>query len=92
VAFSVWTAGKILTLDNLEKRHVIVMDWCCMCKKIGKLMAISYSIVKWLEIYGNQFSVLVMPPWVELLASWRGQFGGHRNIEVWRTVSLCLMW
>jgi hypothetical protein len=24
---------KILTIDNLRKRHVIVVDWCVMCKK-----------------------------------------------------------
>ena len=24
---------KILTLDNLRKRHVIMVDWCHMCKK-----------------------------------------------------------
>jgi hypothetical protein len=35
VAFFVWTTAfeKTLTLDNLRKRHVIVVDWCCMCKK-----------------------------------------------------------
>jgi hypothetical protein len=35
VAFFVWTVvlGKTLTLNNLRKRHVIVMEWCCMCKK-----------------------------------------------------------
>jgi hypothetical protein len=35
VAYFVWTValGKTLTLNNLRKRHVIVMDWCCMCKK-----------------------------------------------------------
>jgi hypothetical protein len=35
VAFIFWTSalGKILTLANLKKRHVIVMDWCCMYKK-----------------------------------------------------------
>jgi hypothetical protein len=33
--FFVWLAalGKILTLDNLRTRHVIVMDRCCMCKR-----------------------------------------------------------
>ena len=24
---------KILTLDNLRNRHVIMMNWCYMCKK-----------------------------------------------------------
>jgi hypothetical protein len=27
------TLGKILTMDNLRKRHIIVVDWCCICKK-----------------------------------------------------------
>jgi hypothetical protein len=40
VAFFVWatTLGKILTLDNMRKKHVIVLDWCCMCKKNGKFI------------------------------------------------------
>jgi hypothetical protein len=25
--------GKILTIDNLRKRHVIVVDQCCMRKR-----------------------------------------------------------
>jgi hypothetical protein len=35
MAFFVWTAalGKILTYDNLQKRNVVVVEGCCMCKK-----------------------------------------------------------
>jgi hypothetical protein len=35
VAFFAWSValGKILNMDNLRKWHVIVVDWCCMCKK-----------------------------------------------------------
>jgi hypothetical protein len=38
VAFFAWSAalGKILTMDNLRKQNLIVVDWCCMCKKSGK--------------------------------------------------------
>jgi hypothetical protein len=38
VAFFVWTAvlGKILMLDNLRKKNIIVMEWCYMCKRSGK--------------------------------------------------------
>jgi hypothetical protein len=38
VAFFVWTAalGRILTLDNLRKRRVIVVDQCCMCERSGE--------------------------------------------------------
>jgi len=33
--FFVWSAalGKILTHDNLRKRNVVVIEWCCMYKK-----------------------------------------------------------
>ena len=38
VAFFVWTAalGKILTLDSLRKRNIMVMEWCYMCKQCGE--------------------------------------------------------
>jgi hypothetical protein len=38
VAFFVWTAtlGRIFTLDNLQKRNIIVMEWCFMCKTSGE--------------------------------------------------------
>jgi hypothetical protein len=38
VAFFVWTTalGKILTIDNLRGRHVMMMDWCCICKNGGE--------------------------------------------------------
>jgi hypothetical protein len=36
--FFVWSAvlRKILTLDNLRKKHVIVINRCYMCKKDGE--------------------------------------------------------
>ena len=38
VAFFTWTAAleRILTVDNLRKRRVIIVDWCCMCKDHGE--------------------------------------------------------
>jgi hypothetical protein len=38
VAFFVWMAvlGKTLTLDNLHKKNIIVMEWCCMCRHNGE--------------------------------------------------------
>jgi hypothetical protein len=35
VAFFAWSAalGKILTMDNMRKRHVIMVDKYCMCKR-----------------------------------------------------------
>ena len=38
VAFFSWTAalGKILTIDNLRKRHFVVLEWCFICKRCGE--------------------------------------------------------
>ena len=38
VAFFVWTValGKFLTIDNLRKRKVWILDWCYMCKSNGE--------------------------------------------------------
>jgi hypothetical protein len=37
VVLFAWSAalGKILTMDNLRKRHVMEVDWYCICKKGG---------------------------------------------------------
>lgn len=37
VAFFGWAAslGKVLTINNLRKWQIIIVDWCCMCNKNG---------------------------------------------------------
>ena len=38
VAFFSWPAslGKILTTNNLLKMHILLFDWCYMCKSCGE--------------------------------------------------------
>ena len=38
VMFFVWIAalGTILTIDNLRKKKVLILDWFCMCKSNGE--------------------------------------------------------
>jgi hypothetical protein len=40
VAFFVWSAvlGKIFSIYNLRKRHAILVDRCCMCKRNGEFI------------------------------------------------------
>ena len=40
VAFFSWTAilGRILTIDNLRKQWVLIIDWYCMCKSNGEFV------------------------------------------------------
>ena len=48
MAFFIWTAvkGKILTINKLGKRGIIITDRCCMCKSNGVLMDLSSFIVR----------------------------------------------
>jgi hypothetical protein len=79
VVFFVWMTilEKILTLDNLRKRNVIVVDWCCMCKNSEEsidLLLLHSEVERdfWSSLF-NLFGVWVMPRRVrELLVSWRG--------------------
>jgi hypothetical protein len=47
-AFFVWyaTLGKILTLDNLKKQHVIMIKRCYVCKKIWGVRVSSHSSLR----------------------------------------------
>jgi hypothetical protein len=100
VAFFVWSAalGKILTHDNLRKRKVIVIEWCCLCKKSGESidhLLLHCEVVQalWsyvLTLFGVEW---VMPRTVlELLNSWGAALGGGHAIEAWRLAPLCLLW
>lgn len=60
--------GKILTTNNLRKRHVILVDYVVCVRRLRSQWTIFYSIVKWLVHYGipsfNLASLAwVMPEW-----------------------------
>jgi len=73
--------GKILTLNNLRKRHVIVIDRCCMCKINGEtmdhlLLHCEVARVLWNAIFSHFSLSWVMPlRVVDLFACW--WTGGH---------------
>jgi hypothetical protein len=78
VAFFTWTIalGKILTLDNLSKRQVIVINRCCMCKKYREsvdhlLLHYEFTCILWNAIF-CPFSLSWVTPRrvVDLFASW----------------------
>ena len=95
-----WTAvlGKILTIDNLRKRRVILVDWCCMCKAAGEStdhLFLHCSMAKqlWdtiLIMFGVHW---VMPRTVrDLITCWPGALGRRRHAEIWKIIPHCLMW
>jgi hypothetical protein len=68
--------GKILTIDNLQKRHVILVDWCVMCKKNGEsvaplLLHCGIDCAIWIVFFKRFGLPWVMPTRVvNLFASW----------------------
>jgi hypothetical protein len=100
ITFFSWTAalGKLLTNDNLRKRHLIIVDWCCMCKQSGEnvdhlLLHCSMAQELWSMVFGLFRVDWVMPCHVlHLWAGWQVCFGAHWNMVVWWMVPHCVMW
>jgi hypothetical protein len=100
VAFFLWTAslGKILTTDNLRKRGIIIMDWCCMCKAGGE--SVNHLFIHcpvasdlW-NMFFHLFGVLwVMPKGVvDLLSGWNGPSVRSEAGKIWKILLHCIMW
>jgi hypothetical protein len=77
-AFFAWSAalGKILTVDNLRKRHIIIVDKCCLCKRDGEsvdhlLLHCDVVSALWNAIFNRFGMPWVMPRRViDLFACW----------------------
>ena len=99
VAFFTWLAahGKNLTIDNLRRRKIWVLDWCFMCKRAGEsvdhlLLHCAYASELWSFIFCMVGLQWVMPCKVsELLACWRRRAGTSKNV-IWNAIPSCLMW
>uniref|UniRef100_A0A2N9HDV0 Reverse transcriptase zinc-binding domain-containing protein n=1 Tax=Fagus sylvatica TaxID=28930 RepID=A0A2N9HDV0_FAGSY len=100
VAFFIWTAslGKILTTDNLRKRRVIILDWCCLCKVDGE--SINHLLLHCLVardlwnlvccLFGVSW---VMPSGVvDLLFCWNGSLGNREASKIWKMIPHYIMW
>ena len=100
IAFFSWTAalGKLLTIDNLRKRQLIIVDWCCLCKQSGEsvdhlLLHCSMARELWSLVFGLFGVDWVMPGKVlHLWAGWEIRFGDQRNMVVWWMIPHCVMW
>ena len=100
VAFFVWTValGKCLTIDNLRRRKVWILDWCYMCKCNGEsvdhlFLHCPVAMDMWAMVFGLFGVSWFMPQSVVgLLACWQGSFGCHRNRYIWLMVPHCLLW
>uniref|UniRef100_A0A2N9EHY9 Reverse transcriptase zinc-binding domain-containing protein n=1 Tax=Fagus sylvatica TaxID=28930 RepID=A0A2N9EHY9_FAGSY len=85
VAFFSWTAAlwRILTVDNLRRRRVIIVSWCCMCKADGEfvdplLLYCVYAKELWDMVFAMFGIHWVMRGRVrDLFACWQGKMVRH---------------
>jgi len=95
-----WSAalGKILTIKNLRRQGLILVNWCCMCKQDREYvdhLLLYCSMVRelWalaLSLFGVHWA---MPKRVtDLLACWKGWLARHHNGDLWSAIPLCIIW
>jgi hypothetical protein len=99
VAFFVWTVvhSKILTLDNLGRRGLVVVNRCWLCEadveSVDHLL-LHYAVVRdlWIAFFARFGLCWIIPHSVkELLASW-WTAGRTRSAVVWKMVPHCILW
>jgi hypothetical protein len=72
-----------LTIQNLQKRHLIIVDWFCMCKRSGEsvdhlLLHCSVACELWSLVFCMFWECWMMPRQVlDLWAGWQDLLGGH---------------
>jgi hypothetical protein len=99
VAFFVWSAalGKILTMDNLRKKNMVLINRCGMCKKDEEsidhlLIHCECAQFLWNAFFSRFGLAWAMPRRVvNLLQCWWSG-GRARSAVVWKMVPLCIMW
>jgi exonuclease III len=100
VAFFGWNAalGKILTHDNLRKRNIVVVEWCCLCKKNGEsvdhlLLHCEVATYLWHSVFTLFGMEWVMPEKViDLFSCWNQVGGKDLSRDIWRMAPLCVIW
>ena len=96
--FGLQLGGKCMTIDNIKKRKVWILNWCYMCKCNSEsvdhlFLHCLVAMDLWSMVLGLFGVSWVIPkPVVGLLACWQGRFGCHWNDHIWIIVPHCLMW
>jgi hypothetical protein len=98
--FFAWSVAleKIFTLDNFRKRHVLVVDWCYMCKRSDEsvdhlLLHCEVASALWTVIFSHHgLSWVTLNQVIDLFACWRGLYDSSKSATVWKMMLSCLLW
>ena len=87
--------GKVLTVDNLVMRGMVLANWCVMCKNSEETvddLPLHCPMELWILIFPVFGVNWVMPKMVkDLLQGWEHGPKTFRN-KVWNVFHCCLMW
>ena len=78
--------------DNLRKRIVVVLDWCCMCKKdedsIDHLLLHCHVARELWNMVFSLFGVhwVMLCHAVDLLASWLYKCSRRKSLVIWSMI------
>jgi hypothetical protein len=95
--FVVGSPSKILTVDNLRKRNIIIVDRCCLCKRDGEtvdhlILYCDVASTLWIHVFTRFGMSWVVPKRViDLFACW-WKSGKPRSAAVWKMVPTCIFW
>jgi len=100
IAFFTWTAGlgKIFTIDNLKRRELTLVNWCCLDKKSEEtinhlLIYCEFTRELWhlvLILFGVSW---IMPGTIlELLHCWMMQGWRQSKEAIWKVIPSLRMW
>jgi hypothetical protein len=99
VVFFAWSAVlcKILTVDNLRKRYIIIVDRCCLCKRNGEsvdclLLHCNAASSLWNTLFTLFGMSWVMPRRVIDLFTCLWNFGRPKSAAIWKIVPICIFW
>ena len=91
------TRGGILTIDNLVKKNLPRVNWCCLCQCDEEivdhlLLHCKFAYALWSEVFLMFGVQWVMPSTiVSLLFASRNWLGNYTS-NVWNMVPMCLIW
>lgn len=99
VSFFLWAAslGKLMTTDNLWKRYLLIVDWCCTYKQ-----GIYFSPTILLFFHKRHMVICICIVWASLgdaqISAWsfgvlpQGGFHWHWVANAWQAMPLCVIW
>lgn len=87
-----------MTIDNLRRRGVCVIDWWYLCKGDGEsvnhvLLHCSVARGLWVHVFGILNLHWIMPERVtDVLLSWGRKFANPIAKAIWKMILSCIWW